>query len=70
MQCLIPYLVAYKEVTEGAPLNALSEVWPYILSCVLSLTSGKREILELSVFTGMLSIPLRGFLQIPYFSSA
>lgn len=55
------YPMAYTEMAEGAPLNALSEVWPYILSCVLSLTSGKCETLKLSVFTGVLSIPLHGF---------
>lgn len=62
--------MAYTEVAEGAPLNAVSEVGPYILSCVLYLTSGKCEILKLSVFTGVLSIPLHGFQYIYSFSSA
>lgn len=51
------YPVACEEVAEGASLHALSGAQPYILSDVLYLTSGK-----LSVFAGVLRIPLRGFL--------
>lgn len=57
-------------VTEGAPVEALSEVWPYIFCYFLSLTSSKFDILKFSVFTEVLSIPLDIFLQICYFSSA
>lgn len=43
-------------VAEGAPVEALSEVWPYIFCYFLSYTSGKCDILKFSVFTGALSI--------------
>lgn len=57
-------------VAEGAPVEALSEIWPYIFCYFLSLTSGKCDIFKFSVFTRALSIPLDIFLEICYFSSA
>lgn len=56
-------------VAEGGPVEALSEVWPYIFCSFLSVISGKCDILMFSVFTGALSIPLDIFLQICYFSA-